>query len=78
LYDTELTSNEEEDEYKMDKGINSYFENNGISSMYAVKNLGSTLVYIAFIIVSYLALILSYILQGFFRIFETPYRFIKK
>jgi hypothetical protein len=62
----------------MDRGINSYFDDNGISSMFNVKNLGSTLVYIAFIFAAYLALIMSYILQGFFGIFETPYKFIKK
>jgi hypothetical protein len=46
--------------------------------MFAVKNLGSTLVYIAFVIVAYLALILSYILQGLFGIFESTHIFIKK
>jgi hypothetical protein len=62
----------------MDRGINSYFDDNGITSMFAVKNLGSTLVYIAFVIVAYLALILSYIFQGLFGIFESTHLFIKK
>jgi hypothetical protein len=62
----------------MDKGINSYFDDNGITSMFAVKNLGSTLVYIAFVILAYLALILSYISQGLFGIFESTHLFIKK
>jgi hypothetical protein len=62
----------------MDRGINSYFDDNGITSMFAVKNLGSTLVYIAFVIVAYLVLILSYIFQGLFGIFESTHLFIKK
>jgi hypothetical protein len=57
-----MSSTEEDDDVFMDKGINSYFDDNGIASMFAVKNLGSTLVYIAFVFVAYLALILSYIL----------------
>jgi hypothetical protein len=46
--------------------------------MFTVKNLGSTLVYISFVIVAYLALVLSYILQGLFGIFESTHLFIKK
>jgi hypothetical protein len=45
--------------------------------MFTVKNLGSTLVYIALVIVGYLALVLSYILQGLFGIFESIHLFIK-
>ena len=46
--------------------------------MFTIKNLGSTLVYIAFVIFAYCALVLSYILQGLFGIFESTHLFIKK
>jgi hypothetical protein len=46
--------------------------------MFSIKNLGSTLVYLAFIAVAFLLLIISYILQGLFGIFESTHKFIKK
>lgn len=73
-----LPENPDDENFFIDKGINNYFDENGISSMFSVKNLGSTLVYIAFIAVAYLALILSYIFQGIFGIFESTHKFIKK
>ena len=78
LYDTSLPDNPDDDTIFIDKGINNYFDENGISSMFSIKNLGSTLVYLAFIAVAFLLLIISYILQGLFGIFESTHKFIKK
>ncbi len=69
---------DDDDEIWIDKGINTYFDENGISSMFTVKNLGSTLVYLAFLVVSYLALIFSYIIFAFLGIFKGVHSFIKK
>lgn len=62
LYD--VTIEDEEEDIFMDRGINNYFDDNGISSMFLIKNLGSTLVYLVFIIVAYFLLICSFILSG--------------
>jgi hypothetical protein len=55
---------DDEEEIIMDRGINNYFDDNGISSMFLIKNLGSTLVYLVFIVVAYFILVLSFILSG--------------
>jgi hypothetical protein len=78
LFDTPMPDNPDDDKIFMDKGINNYFDENGISSMFTIKNLGSTLVYIAFIAGAYLALIISYIMQGIFGMFESVHLFIRK
>jgi hypothetical protein len=59
-----VTKEEDEEEIIMDRGINNYFDDNGISSMFLIKNLGSTLVYLVFIVVAYFILVLSFILSG--------------
>jgi hypothetical protein len=61
LYDAPI---EDEEEIYMDKGINNYFDDNGVSSMFLIKNLGSTLVYLVFIVVAYFLLICCFILSG--------------
>jgi hypothetical protein len=55
---------DDEEEIIMDRGINNYFDDNGISSMFLIKNLGSTLVYLVFIVVAYFTLVLSFILSA--------------
>jgi hypothetical protein len=59
-----VTKEEDEEEIIMDRGINNYFDDNGISSMFLIKNLGSTLVYLVFIVVAYFTLLLSFILSA--------------
>ena len=68
-----MPENPEDKKIFIDKGINNYFDENGISSMFSIKNLGSTLVYLAFIAAAYQALIFSYIFQGLFGIFESTH-----
>ncbi len=55
---------EDETEVYTDKGINNYFDDNGVSSMFLIKNLGSTLVYLVFIVIAYFLLICTFILSG--------------
>jgi hypothetical protein len=59
-----VTKEDDEEKIIMDRGINNYFDDNGISSMFLIKNLGSTLVYLVFIVVAYFILVLSFILSG--------------
>jgi hypothetical protein len=59
-----VTKEDDEEEIIMDRGINNYFDDNGISSMFLIKNLGSTLVYLVFIVVAYFTLVLSFILSA--------------
>jgi hypothetical protein len=73
-----MPDNPDDNKIFIDKGINNYFDENGISSMFSIKNLGSTLVYIAFITTGYLLLIISYIMHGIFGIFESTHLFLKK
>ena len=61
LYDAPM---EDEEEIFMDKGINNYFDDNGISSMFLIKNLGSTLVYLVFIVVGYFVMTCSFVLSA--------------
>ncbi len=72
-----MPENEDEDIW-VDKGINIYFEQNGIQSMFAVKNLGSTLVYLVVVIFFYFLLVFVSLLYGMFGILKSTYFFIKK
>jgi hypothetical protein len=69
---------EEDDEVWVDKAINEYFEQNGIQSMFAVKNLGSTLVYLVVVIFFYIVLVFISLLYGMFGILNGTYLFIKR
>jgi hypothetical protein len=48
----------------IDRGINKYFDLNGISSMFIIKNLGSTLVFLGFIAFAYVCLLFTFLLSG--------------
>ena len=69
---------EEDDEVWVDKAINEYFEQNGIQSMFAVKNLGSTLVYLVVVIFFFIVLVFISLLYGMFGILNGTYLFIKR
>jgi hypothetical protein len=69
---------DEDDEIWQDKAINEYFEQNGIQSMFAVKNLGSTLVYLVVVIFFYILLVFISLLYGMFGILKGTYLFIKR
>jgi hypothetical protein len=77
LLDTSIPD-DEDDEIWQDKAINEYFEQNGIQSMFAVKNLGSTLVYLVVVIFFYIVLVFISLLYGMFGILNGTYLFIKR
>jgi hypothetical protein len=77
LLDTSIPD-DEDDEIWQDKAINEYFEQNGIQSMFAVKNLGSTLVYLVVVIFFYILLVFISLLYGMFGILNGTYLFIKR
>jgi hypothetical protein len=77
LLDTSIPD-DEDDEIWQDKAINEYFEQNGIQSMFAVKNLGSTLVYLVVVIFFFIVLVFISLLYGMFGILNGTYLFIKR
>ncbi len=45
--------------------------------MFLIKNLGSTLVYLIFIVTAFIFLFLAYIINGIFGIFDKVYQYLK-